>query len=138
VTGTVRSCLPFAGNQIPSNRIAQISKDLPRVLSGAERHGHANNYISTQDRVIDRKQYTQRMDFIQSAKSLFMGRYSWSHDDEVSPALAQNGSKLLNTVHQVMVGNTYTISPRCSTRSASATTRSSTPSAASSLSCATW
>ena len=27
------------------------------------------------------------------------------------PALAQNGSKLLNTVHQLMIGNTYTLSP---------------------------
>ena len=111
VTGTARSCLPFAGNQIPSSRIAQISKDLLEFYPEPNATGTANNYISTQDRVIDRKQYTQRMDFIQSAKSLFMGRYSWSHDDEVSPALAQNGSKLLNTVHQLMVGNTYTLSP---------------------------
>src|SRR6185503_15518886 len=111
VTGTVRSCLPFAGNRIPSNRIAQTSKDLLEFYPEPNAAGTTNNYISTQDRVIDRKQYTQRMDFIQSSKSLFMGRYSWSHDDEVSPALAQNGSKLLNTVHQLMIGNTYTISP---------------------------
>ena len=40
-----------------------------------------------------------------------MGRYSWSHDDEVTPALKLNGSKLLNTIHQLMIGNTYTLSP---------------------------
>ncbi len=40
-----------------------------------------------------------------------MGRYSYGHDDEVTPALQLNGSKLLNTVHQVMIGNTRTISP---------------------------
>ena len=40
-----------------------------------------------------------------------MGRYSYGHDDEVTPALKLNGSKLLNTVHQVMIGNTRTISP---------------------------
>ena len=52
------------------------------------------------------------MDFVQSSKSLnWMGRYSWSHDDEVTPALKLNGSKLLNTVHQLMIGNTYTLSP---------------------------
>src|SRR5688572_12931462 len=111
VSGTARSCLPFAGNQIPANRIDSISKALLEFYPAPNAAGTQNNYISTQDRVIDRKQYTQRMDFIQSSKSLWMGRYSWSHDDEVSPALAQNGSKLLNTVHQGMIGNTYTISP---------------------------
>jgi len=111
VTGTVRSCLPFDGNRIPSNRIASISQKLLEFYPEPNAAGTTNNYISTQDRVIDKKQYTQRMDFIQSSKSLFMGRYSWSHDDEVQPALAQNGSKLLNSVHQVMIGNTYTISP---------------------------
>ena len=40
-----------------------------------------------------------------------MGRYSWSHDDEVTPALKLNGSKLLNTIHQLMIGNTRTVSP---------------------------
>ena len=61
--------------------------------------------------MIDRKQYTQRMDFVQSSALNWMGRYSWSHDDEVTPALKLNGSKLLNTVHQLMIGNTYTLSP---------------------------
>jgi hypothetical protein len=89
--------------------------------------------------VIDRKQYTQRMDFVQSSKSLFMGRYSWSHDDEVQPSLAQNGSKLLNTVHQVMIGNTYTPLADGAQRG---TLRLQLvlqhPSAASWHSCATW
>jgi hypothetical protein len=62
-----------------------ISQKLLEFYPEPNATGTANNYISTQDRVIDRKQYTQRMDFIQSSKSLFMGRYSWSHDDEVQP-----------------------------------------------------
>ena len=51
------------------------------------------------------------MDFVQSSSLNWMGRYSWSHDDEVTPALKLNGSKLLNTIHQLMIGNTYTLSP---------------------------
>ena len=111
VAGGVRSCQPFAGNRIPSNRIAPTSQELLEFYPEPNAAGTQNNYIAQQDRVIDRKQYTQRMDFIQSTKSLWMGRYSWSHDDEVTPALKLNGSKLLNTVHQGMIGNTYTISP---------------------------
>ena len=75
------------------------------------RRARENNYISQQDRVIDRKQYTSRFDFVQSSMSNWMGRYSWSHDDEVSPALMLNGSKLLNSIHQLMIGNTFTLSP---------------------------
>ena len=51
------------------------------------------------------------MDFVQNAASTWMGRYSYGHDDEVTPALKLNGSKLLNSVHQVMIGNTRTLSP---------------------------
>src|SRR6187455_3454363 len=111
VSGSTRSCRTFPGNRIPTNRIATISQQLLEFYPEPNAEGTTNNYISSQDRVIDKKQYTQRMDFIQSTKSLWMGRYSWSHDDEVQPALAQNGSKLLNSVHQMMIGNTYTLSP---------------------------
>ena len=48
---------------------------------------------------------------MQDAASTWMGRYSYGHDDEVTPALKLNGSKLLNSVHQVMIGNTRTLSP---------------------------
>ena len=83
-----------------------------RVLSRAEHHWQRGrfNYLSEQDRTIDRKQYTQRMDFVQNSASTWMGRYSYGHDDEVTPALKLNGSKLLNSVHQVMIGNTRTLS----------------------------
>ncbi|HZY09363.1 MAG TPA: hypothetical protein VFE69_16510, partial [Ilumatobacteraceae bacterium] len=111
MAGGVRSCQPFAGNRIPSNRIAPTSQELLEFYPEPNAAGTQNNYIAQQDRVIDRKQYTQRMDFIQSTKSLWMGRYSWSHDDEVTPQLKLNGSKLLNTIHQMMIGNTYTVSP---------------------------
>jgi hypothetical protein len=111
VSGTSRACQPFAGNQIPTARISPLSQKLLEFYPEPNAAGTENNYLSHQDRVIDRKQYTQRIDFVQSSKSNWMSRYSWSHDDEVTPALMLNGSKLLNTVHQVMIGNTYTLSP---------------------------
>jgi hypothetical protein len=111
VVGSVRSCLPFEGNRIPANRIAPISQKLLEFYPEPNAAGTANNYTARQDREIDRKQYTQRIDFVQSSMSNWMGRYSYSHDDEVTPALRLNGSKLLNTIHQLMIGNTYTVSP---------------------------
>ena len=111
VAGGVRSCQTFPGNRIPANRIHPTSQDLLEFYPEPNAAGTTLNHLAEVDRVIDRKQYTQRMDFNQSSALNWMGRYSWSHDDEVTPALKLNGSKLLNTVHQLMIGNTYTLSP---------------------------
>ena len=97
VVGGARTCQPFTGNRIPDNRINPISRKLLEFYPEPNAAGTENNYIARQDRVIDRKQFTQRIDFVQSATSNWMGRYSYSHDDEVTPALQLNGSKLLNT-----------------------------------------
>jgi hypothetical protein len=111
VVGSARTCQPFVGNRIPTGRFNPLSQKLLEFYPEPNAAGTENNYIARQDRVIDRKQYTQRIDFVQSTKSNWMGRYSYSHDDEVTPALKLNGSKLLNTIHQGMIGNTYTLSP---------------------------
>ena len=103
-----------------------------RVLSRAEPGGKRRLQLPLRAESHDRPEaVTQRMDFVQNAASTWMGRYSYGHDDEVTPALKLNGSKLLNSVHQVMIGNTRTLSPTCSTSSASGSTPSSTPTAAS-------
>jgi hypothetical protein len=111
VSGGVRNCQVFPGNQIPANRVNAISQKLLEFYPEPNAPGDVQNYVSRVDREIDRKQYTSRFDVVQGNKSNWMGRYSWGHDDEVSPALRLNGSKLLNTVHQVMVGNTYVLTP---------------------------
>jgi hypothetical protein len=111
VTGGVRACQPFPGNRIPASRINPLSQMLLEFYPAPNGAGTALNYTAQQDRKIDRKQYTSRFDVAQTSKLNWMGRYSWGHDDEVSPALVLNGSKLLNTVHQVMVGNTYALAP---------------------------
>ncbi len=70
-----------------------------------------NNYLALQDRTIDKYQYTQRMDYVQGSASTWMGRYSYGKENEVTPALKLNGTKLDTRVHQAMVGNTWTLSP---------------------------
>jgi hypothetical protein len=111
VSGTTRTCAAFPGNRIPTNRIHPISQKLLEFYPEPTAAGISNNYTSQQNRVIDKDQFTQRFDFVQSASSTWMGRYSHSRDDEVSPALKFNGTKLVNRIHQAMVGNTRTLSP---------------------------
>ena len=112
VVGTTRTCNPFPGNIIPASRMNAISKKLlefyPEPNNGTA--GLSNNYLSLQDRVIDKNQYTQRMDFVQNSKSAWMGRYSYGRENEIAPALRLNGTKLDTSVHQVAIGNTRTLS----------------------------
>jgi hypothetical protein len=64
VAGGVRTCQPFPGNRIPANRIDQISQKLLAFYPEPNAAGTENNHVARQDRVIDRKQYTQRIDFV--------------------------------------------------------------------------
>ena len=113
VVGTTRTCNPFAGNIIPSNRLDATSRQLlefypePNNSTG----GLVNNYLALQDRKINKYQYTQRVDFQQTASS-WMGRYSYAKENEVMPALKLNGTKLDTRVHQVAIGNTWTLSSK--------------------------
>ena len=67
VVGTTRTCAPFPGNIIPANRLHPISKQLlefyPEPNSGAGGLSN-NNYLSLQNRDINKYQYTQRMDLV--------------------------------------------------------------------------
>jgi hypothetical protein len=113
LVGNTRTCNPFAGNIIPASRMNAISKKLleffPEPNSGFAGLAN-NNYLSLQDRVINKYQYTQRMDVVQSSASNWMGRYSYAKENEVNPALKLNGTKLDTRVHQVALGNTRTLS----------------------------
>ena len=116
VSGSTRTCDVFPGNQIPANRIAPISQKLLEFYpapntTGTDATGTRNDYVSQQNRVINKDEFTQRIDFVQSSASTWMGRYSHSRDDEINPALKLNGTKLVNRIHQVMIGNTRTLSP---------------------------
>jgi len=110
VVGTTRTCLPFPGNRIPAGRINAISQKLLEFYPEPTSGGLSNNYLSFRDRQIDKYQYTQRMDLVQSSASSWMGRYSYGREAEVFPALKLNGTKLNTRVHQVALGNTWTVS----------------------------
>ena len=111
VSGGVRRCAVFPGNRIPANRIASTSQKLLEFYPEPNGAGTENNYVSQQNRIINKDQYTQRIDFTESTASTWMGRYSHGREDELTPAFSQNGSKLVNRVHQVMIGNTRTLTP---------------------------
>jgi hypothetical protein len=104
---------PFAGNIIPIQRQNKISQGLLEFIptpniSGA---GLVNNYLALLSTTSDKVQFTQRIDFVESTKSSWFGRYSWQDDKLVSPALGGVGQSVTDVVKQVVISNTRIISP---------------------------
>jgi hypothetical protein len=104
---------PFPNKQIPSTRFSTAAVGLLEFypVPDIPGTGLANNYLSLQNNVSDKDQFTQRIDFVESAKSNWFGRYSWQDDGQVQPALKLNGHTLGVTAKQAMLSNARILSP---------------------------
>src|SRR5437773_5095547 len=103
---------PFAGNLIPSNRINSVSNQLLEFYPEPNLNPNLvpYNYEATLSRKADKDQFIQRIDFTESSKSSWFGRYSWSGESEATPFFF-NGSQVRTHVHQTMASNTRVLSP---------------------------
>ncbi len=102
---------PFGGNIIPSNRIDPISQRFLKYYVPSNLPGLANNYTQLNSSPNNRDEFTLRMDFVESAKSQWSGRYSWGVEDQSSTGISITGSKILTGYEQYLGTNTRTISP---------------------------
>src|SRR5579864_7458148 len=99
--------LPFPGNIIPGNRLDTIAKGLLQYfpapnIPNAPNNGLSNNYFALDNIIQDKYQVSERVDFVQSEKSSWSGRYSQQHEYGVS---------LVTTPKQAMINNTRILSP---------------------------
>ena len=93
---------PFASNIIPTNRLDPIAIKLLEFypepnIPGA---GLSNNYLALQNHTSDKDQFTGRVDFVESQKSFWFGRYSWTDEFVRDPALKDNGQTTATNVKQ--------------------------------------
>ncbi|HTF67070.1 MAG TPA: TonB-dependent receptor, partial [Edaphobacter sp.] len=104
---------PFPGNVIPQNRIDPISKKLLQYYTPANvpTATLANNYVRSGASPINKDQFIVRMDYVESAKSQWSGRYSWGDENQATQGLALDGSKILTNFEQYMGSNTRMFSP---------------------------
>src|ERR1022692_3308433 len=108
--------LPFPGNIIPANRLDTIAKGLLQYfpapnIPNAPNSGLSNNYFALDNIIQNKYQVTERVDFVQSEKSSWSGRFSQQHEYGVMPALADNGMSLVTTPKQAGINNTRILSP---------------------------
>ena len=110
--GTI-TAQPFARNIVPKNMLDPLSTQLLEFypLPNVPGASLTSNYQIGQNREIDKDQFTQRIDAVESDRSMWYGRFSWGNEQQINPAMKLNGSKLLTTVRQAMVSNTRTFSP---------------------------
>jgi len=104
---------PFPNNKIPTARLHPTALKLlefypPPNVAGA---GLQRNYLALQNNRTDKDQFTQRIDFVESAKSSWFGRYSWGDEQAIAPALKLNGTNLQTHVNQWMIDNTRVLRP---------------------------
>ena len=104
----------FPGNVIPADRIDPDLEKASAVLSRPPISSPArlsNNYRARRSAPINKDQFISRMDFVESPKSHWSGRYSWGDENQSNEGLTLDGSKILTNFEQYMGSNTRIFSP---------------------------
>ena len=109
--GKTITATPFPGNVIPQNRISSDFQAASGVYHTPTLPGSVNNFVEALPRPDNRDQFILRMDYVESSKSTWTGRYSWGDENSSSPGLNLNGTKLLTNFEQYMGTNTRVLSP---------------------------
>ncbi len=114
--GNVRAvaAMPFANSIIPVSRFNPVSVKLLEFFPRAMRAGDdiLGNHIRQRNRPITWEQFNQRLDYVQSVKSTWYGRFSWSDEDykEIA-AFEDQEANILTKTNQVLASNIRTLSP---------------------------
>jgi hypothetical protein len=108
--------VPYPGNQIPSNRFDKASVLLMTKFFPLPNQPNApglplNNYQYLTKTPVDKSQFNQRIDFNESTKSQWFGRYSWTDELTVNPGLTVDGSTTYTRASQWVVSNVRVFSP---------------------------
>jgi hypothetical protein len=107
---------PYPGNQIPSNRFDKASLLLMSKFFPLPNLPNApglplRNYQYLTKTPVDKNQFNQRIDFNESPKSQWFGRYSWTDELTVNPGLTLDGSTTYTRASQWVVSNVRVFSP---------------------------
>jgi Carboxypeptidase regulatory-like domain len=102
---------PFPGNIIPSGQLDPISLKFLKYYHSSTLPGLASNYTQNNSSPLNRDGFVLRLDFNESPKSQWMGRYNWGDENQSTQALAGAGAKILTNYEQYAGSNTRTFTP---------------------------
>lgn len=112
-SGVAISASPFPGNRIPQERFSPAALNLLNFYPRATVPGPSlvRNYVRDAVSPTDSDQFNQRIDWNQSTKSTWFGRYSWGSDLQVPPAtFPSDAQHVETTVRQAMLSNALILS----------------------------
>ncbi len=102
---------PFPNNQIPASMIDPTSQKFLKYYVPAQLPGYVNNYTQNVQNPFNRSMFVIRMDFTESPKSQWSGRYSWCSEVQKSTNISITGFKVTTGCEQYMGSNTRTFTP---------------------------
>jgi hypothetical protein len=102
---------PYPGNILPPSQINPISRELLKYYATPQLPGFTNNFTQFNSSPFDRDGFVLRMDFMESAKSQWTGRYSWGTELQQSGGLNITGSKVTTGYEQYLGSNTRMLRP---------------------------
>ncbi len=104
---------PFPNNKIPGDRLDPISVKLLQYYNSATLPDQklTQNYTQFNSSPINRDGFVSRLDYNESAKSQWMGRYNWGDENQTTQSLNKAGTKVLTNYEQYTGSNTRTFTP---------------------------
>ena len=103
--------VPYPNNVIPASQLDPISQNLLKYYNSATLPGLTNNYTQSNQSPFNRDGFILRMDFVESPKSQWSGRYSWGAEVQKSGGLSITGTKITTGYEQYLGTNTRILSP---------------------------
>lgn len=103
---------PFANNTVPQTSISPYSKALLKYYNSANIPGIGltKNYVQNLGSPFNRDGFVLRMDFVESAKSQWSGRYSWGDENQTNEGINVSGAAIITNYEQYMGSNTRILS----------------------------
>jgi hypothetical protein len=86
--------IPYPGNVIPLSQLNSTSQAMLKYYVTPMLPGFVNNYTQYNDSPFNRDGFIIRMDFVESAKSQWTGRYSWGSEVMKQGGLSITGTKV--------------------------------------------
>src|SRR5262245_47288594 len=102
---------PFDGNKIPADRLDPVSLKLLQYYNSSTLPGLTNNYTQFNSSPLNRDGFVLRLDYNESSKSQWMGRYNWGDENQTTQGLNSTGTKVLTNYEQYTGSNTRTFTP---------------------------
>ena len=98
---------PFPGNVIPRSRMDPISLAFLKYYPEPNQptSSLANNYLGVNQNKTDKNQATTRIDLVESSRSTWYGRYSWTDESIFTGGLYLNGNIVNTRAHQAVIDN---------------------------------